>query len=314
MAADSNRIAVHWSSHSRDAWDSAHADAGGPLQQDWAYGEAMLSLLVPVLRARIEIDGRPAALAQCMVRRWGRVGAVALCSRGPVWLGEFTAENKALVYRALKRSLPLSGVRFLLVTPEEAAGQPNGLSPLRRVMTGLSTVMLDLSADIDTLRAGFEVRWRNRLVSGERSGLDIQRVGSNPNQFRWLVDADLVQRSEKGLSGLPAPFFERYALARTPSGKALLTLRADAGRERVAAMMFLIHGTAATYEIGWTSEPGRELHAHNLILWKAMQMLKAQGVRRLDLGGVNTVRSAGLARFKLGTGGEVLTLAGTYLV
>jgi lipid II:glycine glycyltransferase (peptidoglycan interpeptide bridge formation enzyme) len=36
-------------------------------------------------------------------------------------------------------------------------------------------------------------------------------------------------------------------------------------------------------------------------------------VRRLDLGGVNTQRSAGLARFKMGSGGEVITLCGTYM-
>jgi lipid II:glycine glycyltransferase (peptidoglycan interpeptide bridge formation enzyme) len=44
-----------------------------------------------------------------------------------------------------------------------------------------------------------------------------------------------------------------------------------------------------------------------------MLELQSRGVRRLDLGGVNTVRSAGLARFKIGTGGQVLQLAGTYL-
>jgi hypothetical protein len=314
MAADSNRIAVHWSGHDAEHWDTAHAAAGGALQQDRAYGDAMLSLLVPVLRARIDIDGEPAALAQLLVRRWGRIGAVALCSRGPVWLRDVTPHDKARAYRALKRSLPLPGLRFLLVTPEEEAGAPHGLSQLRRVMTGLSTVTLDLTQDLDALRAGFDVRWRNRLSTGERSGLDVQRVGTNPNQFRWLVEADMTQRAEKGLSGLPAPLFERYALTRTPAAKGLLTLRADAGRDRIAAMMFLIHGSVATYEIGWTTDKGRDLHAHNLILWNAMQMLKSQGLRMLDLGGVNTLRSAGLARFKLGTGGRVLTLAGTYLV
>jgi hypothetical protein len=44
-----------------------------------------------------------------------------------------------------------------------------------------------------------------------------------------------------------------------------------------------------------------------------MQMLKAQGIRMLDLGGVDTARGAGIARFKIGSGGEVLVLAGTYL-
>jgi hypothetical protein len=41
--------------------------------------------------------------------------------------------------------------------------------------------------------------------------------------------------------------------------------------------------------------------------------LKERGVRRVDLGTVDTDQSPGLARFKLGAGGVPLTLAGTYL-
>ena len=55
------------------------------------------------------------------------------------------------------------------------------------------------------------------------------------------------------------------------------------------------------------------MHAHNLILWKGIEALKERGIRMLDLGGVNTIRSAGIARFKMSTGGKVLTLAGTYI-
>ncbi len=108
-------------------------------------------------------------------------------------------------------------------------------------------------------------------------------------------------------------FFEPYIQSRQQPAQCVLSLRADLGRERVAAMMFLIHGQAATYQVGWSSPQGRDLNAHNLLLWQAMNELKARGVRRLDLGGINTTRSAGLARFKLGTGGQVQVLAGTYL-
>lgn len=44
-----------------------------------------------------------------------------------------------------------------------------------------------------------------------------------------------------------------------------------------------------------------------------MTALRADGIATLDLGGVNTERGAGLARFKLGTGGRVHQLAGSFL-
>jgi lipid II:glycine glycyltransferase (peptidoglycan interpeptide bridge formation enzyme) len=50
------------------------------------------------------------------------------------------------------------------------------------------------------------------------------------------------------------------------------------------------------------------------MLWRAIEALREKGVRVLDLGGVNTQRSAGIARFKMATGGQVRRLAGTYLL
>ncbi|MFN5447288.1 MAG: lipid II:glycine glycyltransferase FemX [bacterium] len=303
---------VRWEGVDLLAWDAAHAVAAASLQQDSAYGVAMQKLGVPVLRAQVEIDGAPVALAQFIVRRFCSLGAVALCTRGPIWLKPLSPYEESHAYAALKKTIPLRGLRLVLFTPEIGAGQPHGLSPWRRVMTGMSTVMLDLTPSMDNLRAQLDKRWRHRLVGGEASGMTIHRVGTNPGQFRWVLETEMQQRSKKGLEGLPVEFFEHYVASRAQTAKTILTLRADIGRDRIAAMMFLIHGEAAIYHVGWTTNKGRDVHAHNLLLWKAIEELKSRGIRRLDFGGVNTIRSAGIARFKMSTGGEVITLAGTY--
>jgi lipid II:glycine glycyltransferase (peptidoglycan interpeptide bridge formation enzyme) len=44
-----------------------------------------------------------------------------------------------------------------------------------------------------------------------------------------------------------------------------------------------------------------------------MKDLRMQGVAILDLGGVNTQSGAGIARFKLETGGNVLVRAGAFV-
>jgi lipid II:glycine glycyltransferase (peptidoglycan interpeptide bridge formation enzyme) len=304
---------VVWNTIDRDMWDSAHAQAGASLQQDWAYGSCMKAMGVDVLRAIVTYDDRPVALAQFIVRKWLGVLSVALCGRGPVWLAELTGVEKSQAYAAIKRSLPLKGLRLVLISPEEERSQALGLSAWRRVMTGYSTVLLDISQPLDSLRAQLENRWRSNLGSAEQSELTVHRVGTNSGQYRWLLDLDMTQRQERDLEGLPIAFFDLYAKARHVPAKTILTMRADLGRDRVAGMLFLLHGEAATYQVGWTNDQGRDLHAHHLLLWSAIEELKARGVRSLDMGGVNTQRSSGVARFKIRTGGRVVTFAGTYI-
>lgn len=302
---------VSWTDHARPAWDAAHAAAAAALQQDWAAGEALTALGASVRRARVEDDDGLVALAQFTARRFGIV-STALCSRGPVWARALSAAEKAAVYRALKASAPLGRPKLILFTPDESGERDIGAARLCRAMTGMSTVTLDLSQDLDALRAAQKPKWRNRLVAAEKAGLGVVQGGAKPSSYRWLVDQEADQRRERGYRSLPAGFTEAFHAAKPKGEPVVLMVRADQGREACAAMLFLIHGRAATYHLGWANETGRGLGAHNLLLWRAIEALKPLGVQRLDLGGVDTGRGAGLARFKIGTGGDVVTLAGTY--
>jgi lipid II:glycine glycyltransferase (peptidoglycan interpeptide bridge formation enzyme) len=139
-----------------------------------------------------------------------------------------------------------------------------------------------------------------------------------PAQYRWLLDAEAKQRQKRGYRAMPLEMTERWqeekaTAANGDRGAGLAVFRADMGRDPAAGMLFLIHGRRATYHVGWTSEAGRDNAAHNLILWAAIKDLKARGVAVLDLGGVNTQSGAGIARFKLETGGAVLQRAGAYV-
>ena len=94
----------------------------------------------------------------------------------------------------------------------------------------------------------------------------------------------------------------------------LLLLVAFARGEPVAGVMLIRHGISATYEVGHVTPEGRRLRATHLLLWRGIERLHVEdGVDWLDLGGVATDRSPGIARFKLGMGGEVAILPGTFL-
>jgi hypothetical protein len=214
----------------------------------------------------------------------------------------------------IKRSLPLAPFRIMLISPDETAEQlaPEALKGFSRVMTGYSTAYLDLSLPLEVLKSNLDGKWRNRLnkvLAHEK--LQVHAVPSL-KRCTWLLGKEADQREARRFHGLPTDFVPAYIDKSTSAKDAFVVVYAELGKETVAGMLFLIHGQVASYHMGWASEEGRTLNAHNALLWKAMAYLKAEGVSRLDLGGVNTHDLPGISRFKLGAGGQVVTLAGTY--
>lgn len=306
---------ISWDAADQRQWDTWHARAGGAIQQSWAYGQAVTSLTgskTQCMRAVVTVDGQAVAIAQILCKRIAGLISVALCSRGPLWIEPLSAQQRTEVFAHLKRTITLRWPRIVFFSPDDPASTPLGTQRLRRVLTGFSTVSLDLSVPDQTIRDQMHPKWRNRLVAAEASPLSIRRGGVKPAQYAWLLDREGIQRQQRSYFALPADFVNGFQHASLIPSGALLVMRADSGKNAVAAMLFLIHGTTATYHIGWSGDLGREHNAHNLLLWKAIPELRAANVRVLDMGGVDTQRGAGIARFKIGTGGQVQTFCGTF--
>lgn len=306
---------VEWDALSRNTWELFHKQYNGGLQQSWAYGQALQSMGVRVHRAAIlDAQGQPLGLAQFMVRRFMGYLSLASCTRGPVWREGLGPGERSAAYKALKRGIPTRPLRVTLVSPDQPlddamAQETRGLW---RVMTGYSTVLLDLRRSLDDLRADLDGKWRNRLTKAQADAAFSVRVEPNLPECQRLLERESQQRAEKKFLGLPTDFVTRYIEAAPSREAGFAVSHAQDRKETVAAMLFLVHGSGATYHMGWASEAGRKANAHNLLLWRGIEYLQGIGVQTLDLGGVNTRDLPGITRFKLGTGGRVATLAGTY--
>ncbi len=308
-----NDLQIFWNTTEREHWDAEHGMLGAALQQAWAYGESLRTPKVGVQRAEVRLGGRAVALAQFICRRYGGLFGVALCTRGPLWTAAVDADTQVRIYRELKRTLPLPRPRIALFSPDLDDPQHPGLSGLTRVLTGYSTVIVDIGQPEGELRSGLHPYWRNRLGAAERSGLTVSESGLRPQDTRRVLDEEMAQRRRKGFYALPVAFVDNYIAAHADPQDAALILQASLGKEVVAAMLFLRHGSSATYQLGWSMPAGRAAQAHNLLLWHAFARLRERGVTKLDLGGVNTRDQPGISRFKLSTGGRVITYAGGYV-
>ena len=309
---------VTWDACTAAHWGRYLATAGlSSLEQSWAYSEAWAAVeSCRVRRALITRTGKPLAMVQAFEKRRFLPLAVVRILRGPLWLEPgLPAAVRRVALRLIKRQFRLARRELLIWSPELAEGPASQelmrASGTRRMVTGYSTLVLDLRRPEGDLRAGLHGKWRNRLVAAERAGLAVNSA-SGGRTLDWLVDRAEGFRRRAGFVG-PSAALVRAMAGVQPDRRDVLVLTAQARRERLAGALFFVHGSTATYTLAWTGPEGRRLGAQNLLLWRAVLALRDRGLEWLDLGGVNAAAAPGVARFKLGLGGRLYTLAGTFI-
>lgn len=312
---DTRESEVLWQPGERARWEAWFHGAGkSPLEQSWAYGEAVAAHHGQDSERHVILyGGQPLALLQAFRKRYWRVGVTRIL-RGPLWLIDPLDDARATVVcrsiAARYRSRRLDFLSWLPELPDDprsaALIEAEGL---RRVVTGYSSSWLDLRQSQDDLLAGLHGKWRAALRKAEREGIAAER-DENARQQRGALLLYETFRRKKRFIGPSGDFIAAVAAA---DDDALLSLSARRDDQLVAGVVLLRHGASATYVASWTSAEGRAGQAHNVLLWRAIEALRAGGTQWLDLGGLNTENQRGLARFKLGLGGDVFTLTGSYL-
>lgn len=310
-------IVALWDAVDQRRWDDLIAKADrSALEQSSAYGVAMsrASAYTPVTAVFMR-GPEPVALALILEWRFPGGFRIAKLTRGPIFLTDVSGVERAAIFRLIKQRYPVAKLNLFFMTPELAAGAESdallrGIG-MRPMVTGYSTVWLDLRPDLETLRASLHMKWRNQLKLAEAEPIRV-RSGFGGAPMEWLLTRHDQHRKRRSFRA-PAGAFVAAIADSGRDKRATQVFTAYVGSEPIAAILTIRHGTSATYYVGWTGVEGREKQAHNLLLWRAITKLKGMGVEWLDLGGVDGLHMPGVSRFKLGVGGELVTLAGTYL-
>ncbi|MFC3052268.1 hypothetical protein [Kordiimonas pumila] len=300
-------------------WTDISSESPFPLQQHPCYGLALKKYGANPLQLNIYENEALIGRALVMQRRFLRMIDFSSIFRGPAWCDHTLApEKKLAVLKALKSQFNPFRWNFLSVMPEEPASDSFKSSMrsigYRQVVTGFSTVWMDIRPPVATLRKALKGKWRNQLKTAEKNTIDISIGGKKPHQYSWLLEKEALQRRERQYQGVPVGLVTAYSEAGTAKNRAgILSVTALSDRNKIAGAVFLLHGNSATYHIGWVGEEGRQKNAQNRVLWEGICALKEANISFLDLGGLNTADLAGIARFKLGLGTAPTSLAGTYI-
>ena len=272
-----------------------------PLQQHPQFAAALAGMGRPMKKITLPHGGS----AQVMERRfWPVHWPLRLVSRGPIWEGPATAAQMLDGVTTLRRR----GVQ--IINNENVPGDVMKAAGYRQIMTPATIAVLDLRGTYADWLAAMTAKWRNALRRAEYAGLTVDVAPFSRADHKWILEADEDQQSTRGYQALPGALTQSYAVM---NRDVTFVVTASDGATPVAAMIFLRHGTAATYQIGWTSVIGRSLRAHNLCLSTGMDILAEAGVTAIDLGVIDTENNPGLARFKLGSGAKPVVLGGSWI-
>ena len=191
--------------------------------------------------------------------------------------------------------------RPLILSPEAPCTMPHAL----RVAAARSLWHVDLTPAEAHRRAALHQNWRHQLRQAENGPLRVLHGPLTPGHP--LLKLETAQALARRYQNWPPALTAAFARA-APDQTHLFTalLRGHA----VAHMLFLTHGSRATYHIGHTGGEGRNLHAHNLLLWEAMNALARRGMTSLDLGLGTTPE---IDRFKRRAGATARATGGTWL-
>jgi len=197
---------------------------------------------------------------------------------------------------------------LILLSPDRPTPELARIGAVPLMTPGVAAAM-DLRPPPEVRRAALHQKWRNRLVHAERQPLRVRRQNLPINSDHWLLQAETARAVNIGYRHWPTALTLAYARENRGAAKLFTAFEGDTA---VAAMLFLRHGCCASYHIGHITARGRAVSAHNLLLWRASCWLADKGHDHLDLGLIDTVRAPGLARFKLGSGAQILQLGGTW--
>lgn len=311
---------IEWNTVSLGKWDELFATIRrSTLLQHLPYAQAVRANQQRGARhGLIHINGKPAGLVQI-----GEVGILRnaihaiTMERGPLWFsGVNKGEATAAFFQEFSRQFPRRFARKMRVMPElqqhdEARKALEGFGFKRNVTyRGYQTIWLDLTVDEDELRAGLKGKWRNILSKAERSDLDVT-IDRKLNTLDAFMTAHEKDQKQKDYDG-PSMKFMMDLIEFMRRRNEVMILNAETNGRTLAAIMILLHGSSATYQIGWTSPEGRKVGAHHKLLWEAIKALKKIDIKDFDLGGVNDESAAGVKKFKLGLGGQQHNLVGIY--
>lgn len=193
-----------------------------------------------------------------------------------------------------------------------------GLVTTTPIQPNFSTVLIDLSPDLDTVMANLNQKGRHAIRRAERDGVTVQQVETNDENCKLFYSL-LAETAAGSFTIRPYDYYRQFWQRYAATGHGQLFFAYVEGNV-VAAAYALVFGDKSTYKDGASVRERTVYGASHLLQWNVVQWAKNKGSVVHDLCGTppsdritdETHPHYGIGRFKTSFNKQVTDYVGAF--
>ncbi len=250
------------------------------------------------------------------------LGKLWYLPKGP---GLVSLEQISAFTEAIREFAKKHGVFVVKIEPEIERNNGSrsqfaqlGFTPVTPIQPNFSTVLVDISADLDSVLMSLNQKGRHAIRRAGRDGVTIERVEASEDNCR-LFYMLLADTAEGSFLIRPYEYYRSFWQAFSEAGKGQLFFAHHDGHI-VAGAFAIILGKKSTYKDGASIRERTAYGASHLLQWEVITWAKENGAVSHDLCGTptsnrindETHRWYGVGRFKTSFNKHVTDYVGAY--
>ncbi len=166
------------------------------------------------------------------------------------------------------------------------------------------SISINLLDNISKLKNNLKSNLRRDISKKNRSKKYFLKKVLSSNKFDEFLNNYLYLKKQKNFKGVSINLLKKLY-----DSKNLLILNAYINEKVASSVCIALHGNTATYLVGLNLDKVNS--ANDLLLWKALVLLKKNNYKNFDLGGVDFISNRNVSLFKSNFGGKQYKLVGS---
>lgn len=192
-----------------------------------------------------------------------------------------------------------------------------GLHRTNPIQYNFSTVLVDLSPNLDTILMNLPQKGRHAIRRAERDGVTVRKVESTDENCQIMYDLFRETADDAHFAIRPSEYYQRFYRHYGDSGGLFFAYFEG---KPVAGAFAMVLGSKSMYKDGASVRQRTAYGASHLLQWKVIEWAKSKGSKQHDLAGVPPIAHIhdtthpfyGMGRFKTSFNKTVTEYVGAY--